>query len=116
MELTDEDRRYYGTAVGFVGTFEEERAGLMNYLAENGVPVQIFGNDWGRWPNPHPLINIRNEAIYGDSYAKAICAAQIQFMFFTQDQSRSANHSLDRNSGVRRFYAGGAHRRTFGTV
>ena len=81
MELTDEDRRYYGTSVGFVGTFEEERAGLMNYLAENGVPVQIFGNDWGRWPNPHSAIHIRHEAIYGDCYAKAICAAQINLCF-----------------------------------
>ncbi len=81
IELTAEDREYFGADVGFVGTFEEERAELMNYLAENGVPVQIFGNDWWRWSRAHPSIRIRHQAIYGDPYAKAICAARINLCF-----------------------------------
>lgn len=81
VELSAEDRQYYGADVGFVGTFEQERAGLMNFLAEKGIPVQIFGNEWGRWPNPHASIKIRHQAIYGDPYAKAICAARINLCF-----------------------------------
>ena len=41
IELDEADRRQYGAEVGFVGTFEGERAGHINYLAENGVSIQV---------------------------------------------------------------------------
>jgi spore maturation protein CgeB len=81
IELTAEDHRKYDCNVGFVGTFEQERADLMAYLGENDISVQIIGDDWHRWTNPHQSVNVRHGAVWGDEYAKAICASKISLCF-----------------------------------
>lgn len=51
--LTDADRRRWGSEVVFVGTWMEDRGAFMKALVERGVPLSIFGNGWQRareWP------------------------------------------------------------------
>ena len=67
----------------------------MNYLARNGVAVQIIGNDWQGWRDAHPLVSIKSEGIYGEDYPKAICATKINLCFL-----RKLNRDLQTTRSV----------------
>ncbi len=67
--------------VGFVGTWERAREQSIVYLARNGIPVTIFGNDWPARVAAEKNIDIRYEAIYGASYANALHAFAINLCF-----------------------------------
>ncbi len=41
--LSEGDKERLGGEVGFIGTYEKERAESMKYLADNGITVRIFG-------------------------------------------------------------------------
>ena len=41
--LAEGDKERLGGEVGFIGTYEKERAESMKYLADNGITVRIFG-------------------------------------------------------------------------
>ncbi len=81
LELTPEDRAMYGAEVGFVGTFERDRAETMLYLAEHNIPVVVWGDGWGAWAGRHPNLTIRARAVYGDEYVKAIIATKVNLCF-----------------------------------
>ena len=83
IELTEYDRERFGADVGFIGTFEQERASSMLYLAEHGIKVRIWGNGWQQFSKLHPHINlqIENKPIYVQDYQKAICATKINLCF-----------------------------------
>ena len=46
IELSREDEARFAAEVGFIGSFEEDRAELMYRLAVAGVPVTVRGPDW----------------------------------------------------------------------
>lgn len=81
MQLTPGDYANYGADVGFIGTFEADRAAQMTFLAKSGIPVKIIGNYWERWTDRPPAFTIRNGEVHGDEYAKAICATKINLCF-----------------------------------
>jgi spore maturation protein CgeB len=81
IELTAEDHRKYDCDVGFIGTFEQDRANQMAWLGDNDIAVHVIGDDWQRWSNPHPQVKLRHAAVYCDEYAKAICATKINLCF-----------------------------------
>ena len=82
MEITDEDRLKYGGPVGFIGTYERERAESILYLAKNGVNVRVWGEDWNRKCKlSHPNIKIEGKPLLGDDYARAICSFDINIVF-----------------------------------
>ncbi len=89
MEVDDRDRLRLGGDVGFIGTFEEDRAKKMLFLAEEGIVVRIWGNGWGRWVGRHGNLRVENRPVYGDDYARAICATRINLCFL-----RKANRDL----------------------
>ncbi len=84
-----------GRDVGFVGGFERDRAEQITYLAEQGIPVRIYGSYWERWPNLHPLITIKGKGVFGDEYTKAICATKINLGFL-----RKLNRDLQTQRSV----------------
>lgn len=79
--LSKREKSLYGCDVGFIGTFEEDRARSMLFLAENGIKVSIWGNGWGVWKEKHKNLIIKKNAIYGPEYVKAICATKINLCF-----------------------------------
>ena len=79
--LTDDDRENFACDVGFIGTFENDRAEHMLYLAEHGVTVTVWGNGWNGWRNKHRNLVIQNKAVYGEDYVKAINATKINLCF-----------------------------------
>ena len=81
IALTEEDRKRFECDVGFIGTFEDDRAFKMLYLAENGIKVVIWGSGWSKWLDKHPNLTIKNTPIYGEDYVRAINATKINLCF-----------------------------------
>lgn len=81
MNLSDEDIKNFACDVGFIGSFENDRAEKMLFLTENGIKVVVWGNGWGAWIGKNPNLIIKNQPLYSDDYAKAISATKINLCF-----------------------------------
>jgi spore maturation protein CgeB len=81
IQLTEIERKHFECDVGAIGAFEYERAASLQYLAENGIKVSIWGNGWKEWVGRHPNLDIKNEFLFGEDYSKAICATKINLNF-----------------------------------
>lgn len=69
-ELSGEERKRFGAEVGFIGTFEKERAEAIRFLEAHGVSVRVWGNGWGG-----------SQPLYGEEYVKAVNATKINLCF-----------------------------------
>ena len=87
----------YGAPVGFIGTYERQRAESMLHLAKNGVSIRIWGNHWPRpWYSKHPNLKIEGRALYGEDYPKAICASQINLAFLRKaNRDQQTDRSME---------------------
>jgi len=81
IAVTDDDRSRYGADVGFIGTFEKERAESILFLANKGVRVRVWGTGWHKYQKKNENIILENRPIYGDEYVKAINATKINLCF-----------------------------------
>jgi spore maturation protein CgeB len=97
LVVNSEDRFALGGDVGFIGTFEEDRARSLLLLANQGIQVRIWGNAWGRWAkhSRHPNLIVENRALYDEDYAKAICSFKINLGFL-----RKLNRDLQTQRSV----------------
>jgi hypothetical protein len=80
--LDKADQKKYHTPVGFVGTYEDERAAYISYLIQQNIPVSITGNDWpgGRyWDIIQPFY--KGPSVYGEEYIKTINGMDIALHF-----------------------------------
>jgi len=79
VALDADSRRRYGADIGFVGSFEVERARDMLALAEAGLNLRIVGP----WPDDYLAGNISHtpQAAMDGEYAKAICSFKIALGF-----------------------------------
>lgn len=78
-----ESRRLYGADVGFVGSFEVERARDLLALAESGLSVRIVGP----WPKKFLAANMLHtpQAALNDDYARAICSFKVALGFLRKN-------------------------------
>ena len=81
LDLSEAERRRFGADVGFVGTFERERADVMLSLARQGVRVTVHGARWERFRGRHENLVIRREVLDGLDYARAVNATKINLGF-----------------------------------
>ena len=81
MPVDDIDRQRLGGAVGFIGQWEPERAELLRSLALAGIPVRVWGYTWERMKHVPVGMRIENRPLWGDDYARAICAFDINLCF-----------------------------------
>ena len=82
VEVSINEKTEYGGPVGFIGDYENERAQYIFYLAQHGIPVRIWGTNWGKKCKlTHPNIRIENKSLWGDQYARAICSFDINLGF-----------------------------------
>lgn len=81
VELTIKEKVSYGADVGFIGSYEQERAESLLYLAEAGLAVKVWGERWNRFKKSHPNLMIQHRALYGEDYVKVLCATRINLCF-----------------------------------
>ncbi len=82
-------RQRLGGAVGFIGQWEPERAESLRRLAMAGIPVRVWGYTWERMRKVPPGLRLENHPLWGDEYARAVCAFDINLCFL-----RKANRDL----------------------
>ncbi len=95
LTISDDEKRTLGGGVGFIGTWEPQRAASINYLADHGVPVRVWGTHWWKNKIGHKNLKIENRPVYGDKYAMAICSFDINLCFL-----RKLNRDLQTTRSV----------------
>jgi spore maturation protein CgeB len=83
VTVTEAEREYYGSDIGFIGTYEDYRVQCIRYLAENGYKIKIWG--WGKDTAAsgmvHPNIINTGKHVYDDEYPKVVCSTKINLCF-----------------------------------
>jgi len=97
VSVSAEDRARLGGPVGFIGGFEEDRAEAVRFLVQNGISVRVWGGAWGRWASRrrHPNLMVEDRCVWGEDYARAICAFDINLGFL-----RKLNRDLQTTRSV----------------
>ena len=95
IALSPRDAKRYAADIGFVGTYEEDRADSMYRLAEAGIPVTVRGPDWRRFRRSHPLLRVHETFLEDDVYSRAVCATKINLGFL-----RKMNRDLQTTRSV----------------
>lgn len=81
LQISTEERIKFGGDVGFIGTYESERAEMIFYLASQGIKVRVWGGNWEKISWQHSNLTIENKHLYGDDFAKACTAFKINLNF-----------------------------------
>ena len=82
--LIREESNITNSDVLFIGFAEKERFHSMNYLAKNGIKVDIYGSGWEKsyyQLNADKNLNINPKNLDGDDYSEAISRANICLCF-----------------------------------
>ncbi len=99
MEVTDAERSALGGDVGFIGSFEADRAAQMLILAQAGIRIRVWGNGWEKFnPGEANLTIERRPLVNGGedlAYTKGICATRINLAFL-----RKANRDLHTDRSI----------------
>ncbi len=96
LVLAQADLDRFGCDVGFVGTYENDRARHMLRLARAGVPVSIRGVGWRRFRERHPKLTILHETLGDDEYPVAINATRINLGFLRKGaRDRQTTRSIE---------------------
>jgi spore maturation protein CgeB len=97
MTLTAQERVRLGGPVGFVGTYEADRAISLGHLAANGIQPRIYGNDWvGRRRVKRLGLRPEGKAPVADDYARTICAFDINLSFLRKmNRDRQTARSIE---------------------
>jgi len=78
--------RHLGRVV-FIGFAERKRFDFMNFLAANGIEVDVYGSAWERGSyrrEAHPNLKLHMKPLLGDDYADAISNAAISLCFLRE--------------------------------
>ncbi len=89
MAVSAEEEQRLGGAVGFIGQWEPDRAESLRHLGRAGLPVRVWGYTWERMHDVPSSVLLENRPLWGDDYAKAICAFKINLCFL-----RKSNRDL----------------------
>ena len=78
------ERQKLGGPVGFIGGWEQEREQYLMFLAENDVPVRIWG-PWKRNRRHHSNLRVEGRVAWGDDYARTSSAFDINLCFLRKE-------------------------------
>ncbi|RJQ43492.1 MAG: glycosyltransferase family 1 protein [Nitrospiraceae bacterium] len=88
IAISEEEKKRFGAQVGFIGTFEQDRADHLLYLAQKDIPIRVWGNSWpASWRKRHPNLRIEGYGLPVQDYVKVLCSTDINLGFL-----RKANH------------------------
>lgn len=96
ISVSESEREEFGSDVGFIGTFEQDRAEKILFLARSGLGVRVWGNGWQAWVGRHPGLRVENRPLYGLDYSKAICSTKINLCFLRKhNRDRQTNRTME---------------------
>lgn len=86
IKISNTDKINYGSQVGFIGTYEFQRAESLLFLAKNGVKIRIWGSGWkGKSSIKHPNLIIEDKPLWGEDYLKVLCSTDINLNFLRKE-------------------------------
>lgn len=101
VSLKENEKEYYESDVSFIGTYEKHRSEILKYIANSGIKIKIWG--WGfKFEFNHKNIEFMSKHVYGDEYAKVVCASKINLCFL-----RKANRDTETTRSVELPACGG---------
>ncbi|WPR71648.1 glycosyltransferase [Flavobacterium sp. NG2] len=81
-EITVKEQDVLGGDIGFIGSWEEDRARIILYLAKNGLKVRVWGTgSWIQYKDKFPNLTIEGKGLYSEDYCKALKAFKINLCF-----------------------------------
>jgi len=96
ISVPAQERARLGGPVGFIGGAERQRARSVACLADNGIPVKVWGDLWDRWKKRlDGKFEVAGPSRYGDEYVRIICSFDINLCFL-----RKANRDLQTTRSV----------------
>lgn len=81
LPVAQADIERLGGDVGFIGSYERDRAQAMLALARAGIAVRVWGNGWERMREQHELLTLERRPLRGDDFAKACAAFKVNLCF-----------------------------------
>jgi len=81
VPVTPEEAGALGGDIGFIGTYERERAEIMLLLARQGLQVRVWGGSWEKMVPHHGNLRLEQRPLYGDDFAKACASFKINLAF-----------------------------------
>lgn len=86
IKVTNDDKIKFGSQVGFIGTYEAQRAESLLFLANNGIKIRIWGSGWKNSKiTKHPSLIIEDGPLWGENYLKVICTTDININFLRKE-------------------------------
>ena len=81
VPVGENERKRLGGPVGFIGQWEPERAASLRKLASSGIPARVWGYTWERMKDVPAGLQLENQPLWNDEYARALCAFDINLCF-----------------------------------
>jgi spore maturation protein CgeB len=96
VPVNADERKRLGGPVGFIGQWEPDRARSLCSLARAGLVVRVWGYNWDRMRGVPPRLVLENQPLWGNHYAKAICAFGINLCFLRKvNRDRQTSRSIE---------------------
>jgi spore maturation protein CgeB len=96
VEPRPDDRERFGGDIGFMGSYERERAESLLFLAEQGLHVRVWGGGpWSRVPRRPPTLRLEHRPLLWDDFARACQSFKINLGFL-----RKVNRDLQTTRSV----------------
>jgi spore maturation protein CgeB len=99
VALSEAETEWLSCDVGFIGSYEKDRAEQMLAVARHGIPVRIWGNGWENFRPDEKNLTVERRALVNDEdnplYTKGICATRINLAFL-----RKANRDLHTDRSI----------------
>lgn len=95
-DVSGADMASLGGDVGFIGSYEKERAEHMYFLARSGIRVRIWGGGWEAMRSQHENLKLEHAPLYGEDFAKACRAFKINLGFLRKlNRDRQTTRSVE---------------------
>jgi len=96
ISLNDEEKKYWGSDVSFIGTFENDRYEKMLFLAQKGIKIRVWGSNWQYCQNRHPNLLVEARPVYNDNFIKVINSTRINLNFLRKhNRDQHTSRSLE---------------------
>jgi hypothetical protein len=95
VDVDAETRTRLGGTIGFIGDWEARRETSVQYLADHGQPVRIWGPNWQRHVQ-HPQLRIEPQGVWSETYTRAVCSFDINLGFLRKkNRDKSTQRSVE---------------------